>query len=363
MVFLKQEVFMSLLRKISILSFLGVVFTAAICAAEDGLPRQTSWSYTLGQGLHIGDTDLRLGGYLNIENENNLDQGKEEFLFDDLSLFLYGNLTGKARFFTEMEDSHFWQTDTDGRTRTEHKWQTERLYLDYLSSDRLNIRVGKFLTPVGTWNEVHADPLTWTVSRPVVTFAAFPEFTTGVQIFGNLDILDQDLSYALFYQGNESLDEDTGRRKTHFICGGRLRWFATPEIEMGIPFLYYREYGVGDRITLTGIDFSYRMRRMEIRSEATYSSVALDAGGWSQEYGYYIQGAYGITEKLFATLRHEYFNGRRGAGDIEAYSIGAAFKPRPQIVLKAEYQARSGGLSVGDISGDDFILTSFSVLF
>lgn len=354
---------MSLLRKKTILFFLGVVFTAAVCAAEDGLPKQDPWSYTLGQGLQIGDTELRLGGYINIENENNLDRSKEEFSFDDLSLFLYGNLTGKIRFFTEIEDSHFWQTDTEGRTRTGHKWQTERLYLDYLSSDLLNIRVGKFLTPLGIWNEIHADPLTWTVSRPVVTFAAFPEYITGAQIFGNFEVFEQDLSYALFYQGNESLDENTGHRKTHFAYGGRLRWFATPEIEMGIPFLHCREYGVGDRINLTGMDFSYRRRRIEIRSEATYSSVDLEGGGWSQEYGYYIQGAYGITERLFATLRHEYFNGRRGVGDIEAYSIGTAYKPRPQIVFKAEYLVRSGDLSIGDIHGDDLILTSFSVLF
>ena len=54
----------------------------------------------------------------------------------------------------------------------------ERAYIDFAQSDALQLRLGKFLTPIGRWNQLHAAPLTWTTSRPLITedgFAGFPE--------------------------------------------------------------------------------------------------------------------------------------------------------------------------------------------
>lgn len=349
---------MALTRYIATIFLFILIWSQPVHANEAVKP----WRYSLGEGLRIADTDFYLGGYMNIEGKSEVG-GDGELAFDELSLFIFGNISDRWRFFSELEEIKLLEVNSEGESRSDHHGEIERLYVDYLASEKVNIRVGKFLTPIGTWNEIHAEPLTWTVSRPLVTFVPFPVFITGVQAFGDLEVMDQDISYSLFYQGNESIDEETGLRRTHIIYGGRGRWHATPNLEIGVPLLYYKEYEVGDKIYLSGLDFTYKTPIIEVRGEATYSGVDREANGWSDEYGYYIQGAYGLTEKLFLVVRHEYFKARGEGGELEALSIGGAYKPRPQIVFKAEYQTRNGDLVLEEINDSEVVLASFSVLF
>lgn len=346
---------------LTLFSFFFIICSQSLYAGEKSTGQP--WEYRLGEGLRIADTELHIGGYLSIKNENDLDENDERLVFDDLSLFIFGNIGERWKFFSELEDADFLETDTDGKTRTKHHYELERFYMDYLSSDQLGIRIGKFLTPVGTWNEIHAEPLTWTVSRPLVTFITFPEFTSGLQLYGNMTVMDEDISYSLFMQNSESIDEETSFRDAVVLYGGRLRWLGSGGLEIGMPLVYYYEYEVGDRVYLTGLDFTYRNPRAEIRGEATYSRVDLKNDGWSKEYGYYLQGTFTLTERNFLVLRHEYLDGREHLGEFSAISIGGAYKHKPQIVFKAEYQIRDGDIVIEGINNSELFLMSFSVLF
>lgn len=323
------------------------------------------WQYRLGQGLRIGESEFYLGGYLGI---NYYDDARERnyFEFDDLSFFLFGDIGEKVRFFSEVEDDEFYEIDTSGNSESEKSWQIERLYADYLHSDTLNVRAGKFLTPIGTWNEVHADPLTWTVSRPPITEAAFPEFVTGLQFYGNFIFGDEDFSYLLMGQNDESIDEWTGYRKTHSLAGIKLKWFGSPGFHIGVPLLYYEEYEIGDRVYLTGLDFTYKKPDHEIRFESTYSKVDLEGGSIKEEYGYYIMGVYGLTDKLFTVLRHDYIKMRESSDHHMTVDLGFTYKYKPQVVFKVEGQARYGDLVVNDelhLNDNERLLASFALLF
>ncbi|MBI5682348.1 MAG: outer membrane beta-barrel protein [Deltaproteobacteria bacterium] len=323
-----------------------------------------AWEYQLGNGLRVADTGFRLGGYASMKYNDPSGQDRK-LVFDDLSLFVFGDITERIRLFSEWEDAHFFEIDANGRSRFTHHGQLERLYLDYLFSDTFKIRAGKFLTPVGTWNEIHADPLTWTVSRPLVTLLAFPEYTTGIQFYGDSTFDNEEFGYSIFFQNNESINETTGFRKTHLIYGGKIKWFGRSGLEAAIPLLYYTEYRTDNRIYLTGLDILYKKRWFEIMGEATYSRVDTRAGSDSKEYGYYLQGVYALTERLFLIGRHEYMNSRTDGGELRVITIGSAYKPVPQVVFKIEYQIRSGDLRFDDIdvdNGEQF-LASFSILF
>ncbi|MEE9615218.1 MAG: outer membrane beta-barrel protein [Thermodesulfobacteriota bacterium] len=319
--------------------------------------------YKLGEGIKLWNTGLRLGGYVILEYE---DAKHEEayFKLDDLSFFVFGDISKRWTFFSEIEDEDPVKVPMKGKSTSHENWQIERLYADYLYSDNLTVRVGKFLTPVGTWNEIHAAPLVWTTSRPAVTFAPFPEFITGVQLLGEFTAGDEEFSYSATFQNNESINERTGYRRTHIYYGGRIRWLASPRLEIGVPAAYYVEYEVDDKVYLTGLDLTWKGRSMEVRGEATYGHVKLYRGGHSREYGYYLQGVYDITEKLSLIGRHEYMRARDDAGDYKAFTFGAAYKPRPPIVFKIEYQTRSGSLELEEDEGveDDRFLASFSIL-
>lgn len=339
-----------------------------------------SWHYKLGEGLQLSDTSFHLGGYSSL-NYLDINGSRGALMAGDLSLFLFGDISDKLRFFSEQEFVDLYMVDMDGKTHGGASFEVERFFVDYAYRDSLKIRFGKFLTPVGTWNEIHVEPLTWTASRPLVTSLSFPEHTTGIGLFGDFMAGDTEFLYNIFLQNNESLNENTGQRQTHTIYGGRIRYLASPALEIGLPLLYYLEYREGERVYLTGLDLAYKKEKLELRLEATVSRVedrraaGGRSSGWSDEGGYYIQGVYAATERHFLILRHEWFKARGDEGRLGALSTALAYKPRPQIVIKAEYQARNGRLDsstkagAGSLSGfsgnsgRDRFLSSFSILF
>ncbi|MBI5233629.1 MAG: hypothetical protein HY880_04680 [Deltaproteobacteria bacterium] len=352
---------MAFLRLVLAVFFIGL--SAVPLPAEDK-PIQVPWDYRLGQGLRIADTAIRLGGYLGL---NYYDQGGDPGVlkFDDLSLFVFGDISPEWRFFSEIEKSHFFSIDTNSEITDKNRWEIERFFSEHVYSDALSLRIGKFLTPVGTWNEIHADPLTWTVSRPVVTSLSFPEHTTGLGLSGEFLAADQELAYFVYLQNNESIDEKTGERRTHVMYGTRVRWFPSKGLEIAVPLLYYLEYEVDDRIYLTGLDLTYKKHPLEIRAEATSSRIDEKYGDWDREYGWYLEGVWAFSEKIFAVARHEYFRARKDEGRHTAFSIGAVYKPLPQLVFKTEFQARGGDLEIESaaIGSDDRFMASFSILF
>ncbi|HEY2861725.1 MAG TPA: porin, partial [Terracidiphilus sp.] len=136
--------------------------------------------YTLGQGLYFPGLGLRVGGYADF-NFYSVQGTKTSYNVRDLSLFLTQDIGARWQLFTEIEASN--PVDNSGHTDVDNaELDIERLYADYHASQSVTFRLGKFLSPVGEWNLVHADPLTWTVSRPLSTSAAFARHANGVMM-------------------------------------------------------------------------------------------------------------------------------------------------------------------------------------
>jgi hypothetical protein len=58
----------------------------------------------------------------------------------------------------------------------------ERLYNDTYLTSSTALRLGKMLSPVGEWNEIHAAPLVLSAVRPAVTYRNFSDYTTGISL-------------------------------------------------------------------------------------------------------------------------------------------------------------------------------------
>lgn len=315
--------------------------------------------YTLGAGLPLGSSGVRLGGYASTDFENPTDQ-RAAFAFDDLSLFVFGDIGSRVHFFVEAEETHFLQIDSDG-VSSQNNADLERLYVDYLHADAFKVRVGKFLTPVGAWNEIHPDPLTWTVSRPVASFATFPAFMTGLQAFGTWATSDRDVDYNVFVQHNESIDRSTGDRHSERMVGGRVR-IRQGALEIGVPVVRYTERDTRDVVTFSGADLLARTGRLEIRGEATAGRVRSLNGATRAEYAAYLQGVMALTDRFFIVARQE----RAHSRDDETYtatSAGLLFRPVPAMSLKLEVQGRSGAFFPAETSTGSRLLAGFGVLF
>lgn len=334
------------------------LFAAPPASAQSSSPPPDA--YTLGGGLPLGSSGVRLGGYITVDFENPSDD-LATLTFDDASLFVFGDLGSRVRFFMEAEATQFWQIDSTGRVDAANNGDLERLYVDYLHSDAFMVRTGKFLTPVGSWNEIHPDPLTWTVSRPVASFATFPTFTTGVQAFGTWAGNDRDVDYNVFVQHNPSLDRSTGDRKTEQMIGGRLR-LRQGAWEIGVPAVRYVEYETGDVVTFSGADLLARAGRLEVRGEATAGRVRVSDGSRRIEYAEYLQGLVALTDQLFVVGRQEHAHSRDDL-TYTAASAGLLFRPLPAMSIKLEFQAQSGRFFATDAPKGNQWLAGFGVLF
>ena len=112
-----------------------------------------------------------------------------EAAIDEISLILRWENDGRFKFFGELELER--PISWNDNERISHKnayLDLERLYLDYNLSEKLNLRAGRFLTPAGRWNLLHAAPLVWTTTRPLVTSRLFPASTNGLMLYGSVPI-------------------------------------------------------------------------------------------------------------------------------------------------------------------------------
>lgn len=336
---------------------LAAVMLLVSAAAARG---QSAGGYTLGSGLPLGASGIRLGGYITVDAENP-DNEVASLTFDDLSVFVFGDLGPRIQFFAEAEETHFWQITSNGDVYAANNADLERLYVDYLHRDTFKLRTGKFLTPVGTWNEIHPDPLTWTVSRPLASFATFPAFTTGVQAYGTWSASSADVDYNVFAQYNDALDNSTGDRFTERMIGGRVR-ARLDALEIGVPVVRYIERDTGDAVTFSGADLLGRLRRLEVRAELTAGRVRSTDGFARAEFAAYLQGLVSLTDRSFLVARQERAHSRDDL-TFTATSIGYLFRPKPAMSLKGEWQARSGRFFATDTEAGNQFLASFGVLF
>lgn len=354
------------------------LFAAMAAHAEEGL--QDAWSYQLGRGLRLGDSGLWLGGYASVKVEDYRHQAWRAHL-SDLSLFV-GWEKGPWRFFSEFELGDALGMGNGEALSTQHGYfDLERLYLDYVHADALQARFGKFLTPIGRWNQIHAAPLIWTTSKPMIVEGPFPMHVSGGMIHGTVNALDKLWSYAVYGGGGGELDfkSPDESRDDNFrdIAGFRLYHGSPGQVQFGLSYAHYsdRVYHPGAK-NLVGVDVFWTRKRYEISGEFAYrfgggsshGAFDFDEPGANHDlWGLYLQGVAPLVGNLFAVGRFETFQREGATSPGYLWLGGLAYRPVPPMVFKVEY---SFGRNTGDLfpSKDlggfsEGFAASFAVLF
>ncbi len=288
--------------------------------------------YELGRGLHLGRTPFTLGGYTNV-NLTRDEGGPARLKWDDLSLFVMAQPNPRFHLFAELEFEDLVEVDDHGRGGTVNNLFTvERLYGDLAGSDEINLRVGKFLTPVGRWNVIHAQPLVWTTSRPLVTSLPFDNHVTGAMLFGSLFPHGGTLSYSVYGQFVNQFEPLAQPQPADRSAGARLEYTAPTGLSLGTSFFTFTDRGVWQQ--LAGLDGLWQRGRFELMGEFAYEAAPRDPGS---QWGLYLQGVAEIVPRLYAVGRYEHFDQRRPEPEVNLFALGLAYKPLPPLVLKAEY--------------------------
>jgi hypothetical protein len=344
-------------------SFLTLVMliSAKHVAADDALT-----GYQLGRGLQLGDTGLALGGYASSHVEA-LGKWPASYSLSNLSLFVTWDNGGKFRFFSETEGENV--LDVGGKrtlSTAGANLHLERLYIDYLATDSLSVRVGKMLTPIGQWNLIHVDPLVWTTTRPVATTNLFSDYATGLMLQGSVLVGERLLEYSVYSDYSSRLDPTRSDAVAFDNAQGlRLRYHVHDNMQLGFS---YADFALMDssniRNHLAGLDFAWSYHQFALNSEIVYRNNAdeLNRNAWQG----YIQGVAPITSNVYAVARYEFFDWEkiryaRPASQLlgQAGVVGLAYRPQSPLVFKLEYRTGNNNRELAP----DGLFASCSVLF
>jgi hypothetical protein len=298
--------------------------------------------------------NFTLGGYssLNVEIPN---EKSSQAKINEVSLILKWENESRFKFFSELEFEYPLKLNREyGLTTRDADVDLERLYIDYNLSEKLNLRSGRFLNPAGRWNLLHAAPLVWTTTRPLVTKLLFPSAINGLMLYGSTPVNDYAFEYTFFKELVKDKSRDNDETIYKDVMGAHFS--LTKGFNLGLTLASYREedpYSANYR--LIGLDFITHLDRLELSGEAfTRLTNKGDDGG----SGAYLQSAYDLGNEWYWITRLETME-RPSTGSGGRWLLGATKRLKPNQLLKFEFV---GGSDDNYDTPNGFI-GSFAVLF
>lgn len=353
---------------------LAVLALLAGCLPATAAAGDATWEhepYRLGSGLHFPQQGLVVGGYFSFLYSNLKSQ---DWTADarDLSLFVSQNLSNRWQWFSEIELGDALNISADGITLRHAEVDLERLYADYRARPALNLRLGKYLTPVGRWNLIHADPLVWTADRPLSTAAAFARHATGAMLYGELAAGANNLDYKLYVDDSELLDpwqkkerafEDvttspSPRNAFKRAVGAHIGYhFLNDAAQVGLSYARFKMDELPDTQQLFGADAMATLMHVELSSEGVYRKSLGSA--LHDEYGGFLQAAVPLPRHFYLIVRHEKYHAAEYPQTATIETVGITYRPHRAVSLKFEY--RDGRNNA--VMAPDGWLASLAVLF
>lgn len=330
------------------LLLLGYSYSSQAVSGEN--PSWAPAPYHLGQGINYPQYGLNIGGYISVRYEDIKDRDWT-IGARDLSLFVSKNFSNRWQIFSELEIGQALDISPNSVSDSDSEIDLERLYGDYRATKDVTLRFGKFLTPVGHWNQIHADPLVWTVDRPLTTAAPFARHATGAMIYGSFSSAENDWDYNLFIDDSDLLDpaqkkelafEDSSSNYSPHnaferAAGGRVSYhFLNDSANVGASYLRLKMYDLRERKDLFGMDALWTVDGMEFSGEWIYrASLGTNE---RNERGGFLQAVLPLTHHLYLIGRREKYKAAVLTSVATINSVGLTFRPHQAIAVKLQYR-------------------------
>ena len=335
---------------------------------QKAAPEANETQYGLGAAaskVYRSDTGVSLGGYGEFVYEK---PRVGEASADVLRAVVYTGYKFNDRvvFNSELEVEHA-NLERDGNV------ETEFAYLDYLLRPSANVRAGLVLVPVGLTNEQHEPTAFFGARRPLVEDAIIPTTWSdlGAGVFGDIGRVSY-RGYVLTGLDAAGFGPEEGIREGRQAGGnalaedlafvGRADWHPFEGTMFG-GSLYSGNSGQGrgfsGRVTLGEVHADSKFRGVSLRALVARGTIGNAAAinelnGLEGEEsigksfgGWYVEGGYNITAMVAPYARYEKLDTQRSvpagfsrnpANDQSIFTIGFAFKPISQTVIKADWQ-------------------------
>ncbi|MGH7859423.1 MAG: hypothetical protein ACREQY_19025, partial [Candidatus Binatia bacterium] len=312
--------------------------------------------YHPGRGLRVGDTGLTVGGFATAEAEG-LEGGESRGGVEGVNHFLFLDPVPFVHLFTELEVARLAESESgrDG-VRSDPAVEVDRLYADVAASDALNVRFGKFLTPIGQWNQAPAEPLVWTTSEPLIVEEVFDESVTGAMAWGAAFRRGGALSYSFYGTFLDPIAPDRDAPPAEHSAGARLEWASLGGWTVGASY-FASEAREREWNHLGGADVLWQPPgRVELSGEAAFGEGTREEGAL---WGLYAQAVIEMLPTLYAVGRYERFDPPGSGRAVDLFDVGLAWVPVYYLRLKADYRFAD---HFDDLAAPGF-RSSLSVLF
>ncbi len=327
-----------------------------------------------------------LGGYGEIHANFNQGSERDQIDIHRLVLFLGYDFNDWIKLSSETEIEHAYVSSGSGG-----ELAIEQLHIDLLLHSRLNVRLGRVLTPLGIINQRHEPPTFNGVERPAFARVIIPSTwsSDGLGIFGNLADWLKYEAYVVGGLDGSQFDSVNG------IRGGRIkerpglhkpaitgRLDAFPFLHSDLPYdqtlrLGLSAYtggldngnkgsnpGVNADLAIYSGDFEYTISCVDVRGaialERIHNAGKIGNGTASSLVGWYVETACHIwpaackqgllsDADLVAFVRYDSIDTqnsmpagvvRNQAGDRVEWTMGLTFFLTSTFVIKTDYQHR-----------------------
>jgi hypothetical protein len=355
----------------------------------NGFGPAASKVYKVRQGVSIGGYGEVLYENFARTREDDTPSGATDRL-DALRAILYAGykFSDKVLFNSEIEFEH-------GSTEGGGSVSIEFAYLEYRLSPNFGLRGGLLLPPMGFINEIHEPPAFLGTRRPETERQIIPSTwrESGIGVFGGTG----DISYRAYLingfdaTGFAASGIRGGRQNgaeasaENFGAVGRFDYTGVPGLTLGTS-AYLGNSGQGAVLpsdptrTIGAKTFiweghaQYKLRGFDLSGLLAISTLddaaeinelnglSADATVGERLIGWYLQGGYDVlrgirtTHQLMPYLRYEQLNTQdrvpagftaSPANDRRFITVGAMWKPLPNISLKTDYQITSTEAETG----------------
>lgn len=290
---------------------------------------------------------FRVGGYTSVDLHVPRTESTR-LNWNELSMIVTWDKNSRIKFFGELDlENVATYTHKQGLDFRDVYINPERLYFDVNLHEKANLRIGRFLTPLGRWNQLHASPLVWTASRPLSTTELFPSFTSGLQLFGTVPFSERSVDYQLYTATMNAQPESRGETQYKDMRGARVainNVFNFSDDNAGLNTIglnvssYRDEKPNGTKYNLVGLDFLLEFNRWEFSGEAYTRKAEHGQGGGS---GAYLQSAFLIKNDWYWITRLESLH-KPDAPDGDRWVLGVTKRLKPNQLLKFEVVGGSG---------------------
>jgi len=350
---------------------------------------ETKIDLTLAEELIEKESKLTIGGYGQIDYNQNLEKGIKQSGELDVHrlvmLFAY-KFNSKTSFVTEIEYEHVSEV------------YIEQAFINHKFNDLLNFRAGLMLIPMGIINQYHEPTLFNGVERPSVDNVIIPSTwrEIGLGLTGRSNELS--LKYELYvvngflgYNGAAKFTGASpfrsGRQKgAESIINSpnltsRVEYYGVNGVKLGLSGYFGKSQstlfdgGIDEDdtnlmanadssivgISMLGADIRYNKMGIELKAQYTYAAISnteqynefAASNLASAVSGYYLEAGYDVFSsmdkemELVPFVRYENYNTHakveapliaNESYHKEVYTLGLGLKLAKGAVLKADYQ-------------------------